>query len=183
VDYAQSSGSAFNASFLDNINEKYAGTNNASKIIVTYSQGDKLAPIINTLPANNSSDMAIALKNMTNNEIMRAHDVPPILAGEDTNTGISGKALGIRESLEMFQETTIKPFQMMISESINKVLKFNEIDATVSIKALNPFRYNGVDDKVLLSVLGRKRYAQDVLGLEDVDDIPNEVPKTAPNGS
>lgn len=159
----------------NSLNEKYAGTNNASKIIVTWSVGDKAAPTLNQLPSNNTTEMAIALKNMANGEIIGAHDVPLIIAGEDVNTGISGKALGIRESLELFQ-ADVRPFQDMITESINKVLELNGVDGSVSIKPLNPFRFNGIDDKILLAVLGRIKYAEIVLGMEDTTGIEDGVP-------
>lgn len=153
----------------DGINNKFAGTNNAGTIIVTWSTETEKTPQVNTLPTSNTDKMASFLKEAANSEIINAHNIPPILAGKEVKTGLSGQSLGIRESMELFQSTQIRPHQQKLEMGINKLLETNGINAKTIIKPLSPIRFMASEES-LLQVLGNDLFAKLVLGIDLMEE-------------
>ncbi len=159
------------------LNEKYGGSNNAGSIVLTWSTTSGKEPIMNSLPVNNSHEMGKLLDDITNAEILKAHDVPNILANVDTPTGLGGQAPAIRHNLNMLQATTIQDFQERITGAVNKILTINEIDAEVNIIDRMPVNFLVQDERLLFEVLGRERFMKDFLRIEftEQDDVKTDI--------
>lgn len=156
------------------IKTKFAGSNNAGKIILTWSKDTDKEPIINTLQTSDAYEIAMKLDDKADRKIVSAHRIPPILMGFDVPTGLGGKGLGIRESFNLFQKTTIQPYQTLITEYIDVILKHNGIKADTKIIDISPSDFT-VSDEMLLKINTVNELREDLLNKEPIeggDKIP-----------
>lgn len=162
------------------INSKFGGSNNAGKIIVTWSTDPESKPMVNQIQSNNSHEMYKFYHDAIEKEIMDAHDVPGILANLETNTGLGGEANAMRMALEMWQSTNIKPRQNMITDPINKALQINGVDAEATIQKFSPVRFLAGED-LLREVMTTDEIRMQILGLEPLN-APEEEQITDEDG-
>lgn len=120
------------------INSKFVGSENAGKVVVTWSTDPTLKTEVNPIPVNNSHEMYAFLDEKINAEIAASHRVPLALAGIKTATGLQSEDQLSRSTIESFQNVIITPSQNMISRAFQKVLEVNGINVDVSIKPLRP---------------------------------------------
>lgn len=160
------------------INDKFAGSNNAGTILVTWSTTSGKEPKITALPTNNSHEMGKFLQDASNEEIVKSHDVPNILSNQDTTVGLGGDASAITRAMQQFQATVIQPRQDMITETIDMFLEVNEINATTKIKSLNPFEFLG-SEAIITLAMTVDEIREKILNLEPIagGDIPGLAPK------
>ncbi|RKY66119.1 MAG: hypothetical protein DRP97_08385, partial [Candidatus Latescibacterota bacterium] len=121
---------------LKDLNEQYAGSNNAGRIFLTWGVGDANEPAVNPI---NTSDVHNALSDLntrTNEDIALAHQMPRSIIGLDQNTGLGG--LEIANALDMFQTIYVGPQQQLIEDTINEILRFNNINDSIKIERLRP---------------------------------------------
>ena len=73
-------------------------------------------------------------------KIMLAHNVTsPLIFGIATSTGFSSNADELKNSLIIFDNLVIKPFQQLITDAISKILAVNDISLKLYFEGLNPF--------------------------------------------
>ena len=121
---------------LKSLNEQFAGSNNAGKIVLTWGQGEANKPDMESI---NTSDVHGALSDLntrTNEEIAMAHQISRSIVGLDQNTGLGG--LEISNALDMFQTIYVSPAQQLIEDHVNTILEFNGIQETIKIERLRP---------------------------------------------
>ena len=71
---------------------------------------------------------------------MLGHQVTsPLIFGIATSTGFSSNADELKNSLTIFDNLVIKPFQDLYLDAIEKILAFNGISLKLSFESLNPF--------------------------------------------
>lgn len=121
---------------LKEMNEQYAGTNNAGTIILTYGLGDANIPIITPIQSNDAHTQLALLNEKVNQEIVSAHGIPRRLTQLDEKTGLGGAKT--MEDVDMYQTLQISPEQKLIEDTFNQILRFNGIKEEIKIDPLKP---------------------------------------------
>lgn len=107
-----------------NIKKEYAGTDNASKVFITFSEGGDKKPDFTPVQLNDSDERFILLNEQISTKIMTAHRANPIVSGIQT-AGKLGSTDEVFEQEELFMNNVIKQKQHIIENSFNKLTKIN----------------------------------------------------------
>lgn len=102
------------------IESKYAGTDNASKVFVTFSEGGEAKPDFVPISLNDSDERFLMLEIHITNNIITGHRIPPIIAGVQTE-GKLGGSTEILEQEELFQSQVIDSKQNIIEKAYTKL--------------------------------------------------------------
>ena len=124
--------------FKKKLKQQYSGSDNASQVFVTFSEGADASPEFVPINLNASDDRFLQLEDQIQQNIIIAHGASPIVAG----VAISGK-LGssdeVRESEQMFQNNVIDAKQKLIERSYNKILEVNGSNEKVELLGIKSF--------------------------------------------
>jgi len=123
------------------LNENLTGVENGGELVVTTGTTEEGMPVITELPTFGNANVFNELARKTNEEIAAAHRVPLALTNMPFASGMQSEGLAIKESLQLFQNTVIRPKQQKIERAINKILKDVGLQATVEIKPLTPVNF------------------------------------------
>lgn len=159
------------------INDKFVGSENAGKVVVTWSTNPDVKTQVDAIPVNDSHDMYAHLSGKVNEEIVAAHRVPLGLAGVKVATGLQSDDSISRVGMEYFQNTVIKPFQDLISSNMEEVLFRNGINVECSIKPAQPIDILANDD-LLLQVMTKNEIRTKILGLDELEGMDELETKT-----
>jgi len=154
---------------LKELNEQYAGTENAGRILLTYGTGEANIPIVTQIQSNDAHQQLATLNEKVNQEIVSAHGIPRVLTQLDTKTGLGG--LETTEAIDMFQTLQITPEQQLIEGTFNNILKFNGVSDTIKIKPLTPSSLILSDELMKLSTtVNEMREIRKAEPLEETDE-------------
>ena len=181
------------------LNNYWAGSDNAGRVMVTFSKDKNSAPNIIPINANNLNEIYKVLAEFADQQIIQAHGLTsPELAG----IAVPGKlgSSDIARSQELFFSQVIAPDQILLEEAFNKILSTNNYSLRLDIKDCNPLSYqiedqflseyltiNEVRDKlgyIPLSEVDRKEladrngYGQDNSGQQKPESPKNEKPES-----
>jgi hypothetical protein len=108
----------------NDINESFAGEDNAGKVFLTFSEGQELAPQITTIDKMND-DYYVILESRISSRILTAHRITsPLLLGiRDTGTGLGNNANELEVAYTHFLSSVIEPIQKVLNKSLMKVLR------------------------------------------------------------
>ena len=99
------------------------GSHNAGKFMMTFSDGGDTAPTIEPFELSKASEQYQFLSEESTNKIMIGHRVTsPALFGVKT-AGQLGGTDELKVSSELMQRNVIKPYQMIINQSVNTLLR------------------------------------------------------------
>jgi len=168
------------------MNEKF--TNEESPdIVLTYGGDPTSAPTINNIPNLTNSEILTTVGAELDKKIDLAHPIPSMLyTSFQTATGLDGQANAIKEVLEYYQNTAVRPQQEAIENTLNTILEMGGIQNTCRIKAANPITFIA-DKDIMLEVLKVNEIRQEMNWprLEDNDPrgevIPAEVKQQSNN--
>ena len=102
------------------VQKKYGGSDNGSKVFITYSDGADNAPTFTPISLNDSDDRFLMLEDHIIQNIVIAHRIPPVVAG----IMIEGKLGGsdeVAEAEALFQVQVINGKQSLIERGFNKL--------------------------------------------------------------
>jgi len=155
--------------FHRQIQEKFSGTDNASKVFITYSEGADTTPEFTTLGANDNDQRFLQLEETISQNMAIAHRIPPVVVGIQT----AGKLAGNTEIIEaesLFQRNVIDQKQFMIEETYNELASINGVEKLELIKTepLMPFI---LEDVVI------EEQIEDALKNRENGDTPEEETK------
>ncbi len=103
--------------------KQMTGSHNAGKFMMTFSDGGDTAPSIEPFELSDVSNQYQFLSEESTNKIMIGHRVTsPALFGVKT-AGQLGATEELKIASELFQRNVIAPYQMIINQSINTLLK------------------------------------------------------------
>ena len=124
--------------FKKKLQQNYGGSDNASQVFVTFSEGADSSPEFIPINLNSSDDRFVILEEQIQQNIIIAHGASPIVAG----IAISGK-LGssdeVIESEQVFQKNVIDSKQKLLERPFNKILKINGSDQQVKLVSTKSF--------------------------------------------
>jgi hypothetical protein len=103
---------------------KYTGTENAGKFILTFSEGQDQKPELIPINLNDSDERFIMLHKEMKDEIFIGHGVvSPMLFGIRTEGQLGGRD-ELLEALAIFQSTYVNKRQKTIEKQLNKLAKW-----------------------------------------------------------
>ena len=105
----------------DRIKEKFTGTQNSSKILLSFNDDMSHRTTIERLPDDGAVDIYNTLKDNVEKDIFTAFRINKLLMGNsEENTGFNKVAY--LESFSLYNQTVISPIQRELEEVINTVL-------------------------------------------------------------
>ena len=122
------------------LNQKFAGSGNAGKILITFNDGKETAPIIEPIQMNEAQSAWEGMSKQAVNQILAGHRVTsPILFGiRSEGGGLGNNADELRDAYSLFNNTVIIPFQNTLLKGLNKIFKVNDINLDLYFKTLKP---------------------------------------------
>lgn len=105
---------------------KWGGTNNAGKIIMSFNNTQENAPTLEAVPLSDADKLYSQVSELAKEKIMVAHKITsPMLLGLGSTNGFASNADELQNSYILFNTTVIRPLQDDILDAINGVLEFN----------------------------------------------------------
>ena len=124
--------------FKKKVQKQYGGSDNASRVFITFSENADTSPEFIPINLNASDDRFLQLEEQIQQNIIIAHGASPIVAG----VAISGK-LGssdeVIESEQVFQKNVIDGKQKLLERAYNKILMVNGSDEKIELKGVKSF--------------------------------------------
>jgi hypothetical protein len=122
------------------INQKFGGSGNAGKILLTFNDGKETTPEIVPINANDNSEKYQFLAQETTRKIMTGHRVVSgLLFGvKGDGTGFGNNADELRDSFSLFMNSVIKPMQNTLLNGLKPILRVNDINLDLYFKTLKP---------------------------------------------
>jgi len=122
------------------LNQKFAGTGNAGKILITFNDGKETAPIIEPIQMNDAQSAWVEMSKQSVNQILAGHRVvSPILFGiRGEGSSLGNNADELRDAYSLFNNTIIIPFQTTLLKGLNKIFRVNDINLDLYFKSLKP---------------------------------------------
>ena len=117
---------------------QYAGTSNAGKVLLTFSDGKERAPEITKIDLNASDERFRDLHEQIKENIFIVHSCSEAILGIST----PGKLGGTQElinSYTIFKEEVINPKQKEIEDEFNKLARINKVP-DLELIDYNPFK-------------------------------------------
>jgi hypothetical protein len=122
------------------LNQKFAGTGNAGKILITFNDGKETAPIIEPIQMNDAQSAWEGMSKQAVTQILAGHRVTsPILFGiRAEGGGLGNNADELRDAYSLFNNTVIIPFQSTLLKGLDKIFRVNDINLDLYFKTLKP---------------------------------------------
>ena len=131
--------------------ETYAGTSNASKVIMTFSEPDKTPEFI-PINLNSSDQRFLQLEEQIQQNIIVGHMATPLVAGVAT-AGKLGSSSEILEAEMVFQKNVIDAKQTLIERTYNKIAMINGIEGDMVLEGIKSIE-SIVEEETEMSVDG-----------------------------
>ena len=122
------------------LNQKFAGSGNAGKILITFNDGKETAPIIEPIQMNDAQSAWEGMSKQAVNQILAGHRVTsPILFGiRSEGGGLGNNADELRDAYSLFNNTVVIPFQSTLLKGLEKIFRVNDINLDLYFKSLKP---------------------------------------------
>lgn len=121
------------------IKNKFTGSK-GEPYILSFNKNKDSAATIDSIQLDNAPEHYSFLSEECLRKIMLGHQVTsPLIFGIATTTGFSSNADELKNSLTIFDNLVIKPFQDLYLDAIEKILAFNGISLKLAFESLNPF--------------------------------------------
>ena len=130
------------------LNQKFAGSGNAGKILLTFNDGKDTAPIIEPIQMNDAQSAWEGMSKQAVNQILAGHRcVSPLLFGIRTEggNGLGSNADELRDAYSLFNNTVVVPFQNILLRGLDKVFRINDINLDLYFKTLKPADFIDLD--------------------------------------
>lgn len=118
--------------FYRKFESKYAGTKNAGKAIITYSEGKDQAPSLDVINLNDSDERFLMLQDRIENDIVQGSGIPPQLV--ILTPGKLGSTEDRSALMKEFQQSYISPRQNTMENVLDIILKNNNYSSKLIIK-------------------------------------------------
>ena len=122
------------------LNQKFAGSGNAGKILITFNDGKETTPTIEPIQMNDAQSAWEGMSKQAVNQILAGHRVTsPILFGiRSEGGGLGNNADELRDAYSLFNNTVIIPFQNTLLKGLEKIFSVNDINLDLYFKSLKP---------------------------------------------
>jgi hypothetical protein len=124
-------------------NKKLTGSK-GKKIVYSFNKNKDNATTVESIPLNDAPAHYQYLSEECMRKIMLAHNVTsPLIFGIATSSGFSSNADELKNSLIIFENLVIKPYQELITDAIDKILAFNGVSLNLEFVPLQPLDASG----------------------------------------
>jgi hypothetical protein len=121
------------------ITNKFTSSSNAGKFLMSFSDDKTRSPEIHPLNTSDLSDQYLTLQTLLVQNILTGHRVTSkTLLGIDSGNGFSSNADELLNAANFYQNTVIRPFQLNILDTLQKIFSVNLIDLPISFIQLKP---------------------------------------------
>ena len=129
------------------VNEKFSGSNNAGRLLISFNDGSDNAPQLTPVNPNDNDGMYEFLATECTTKILAGHRITsPLLFGiRGQGSGFGNNAEELRDSFSLFQNTVVKPFQRTLLDGLQPIFATNGIDLDFYFKTLKPADFIDVD--------------------------------------
>ena len=129
------------------VQEKFSGSGNSGRIMLTFNDGKETAPEIIPIDSNNASESYQFLSKEVVNKILSGHRVTsPLLFGiRAEGGGLGSNADELRDAYSLFNNTVIIPFQNILLKGLEKIFNVNDIHLDLYFKTLKPADFIDLD--------------------------------------
>ena len=149
------------------ITNKFTSSSNAGKFLMSFSDDKTRSPEIHPLNTADLSDQYLTLQTLLVQNILTGHRVTSkTLLGIDSGNGFSSNADELLNAANFYQNTVIRPFQLNILDTLQKIFSVNLIDLPVSFIQLKPITIQ-FDSETIRDVMTTDEIRES-LGLPDL---------------
>ncbi len=129
---------------VNQIERAYAGTGNAGRAMIFFSDGKELAPEIAPVAVSDLHEQYIAINNLAVQNILTANQVTsPLLFGISVPGQLGGSTeLGV--AYQIFNSSVIEPDRKKVERVLNDLLAINNIPIEIDILPFNPLLDNTI---------------------------------------
>ena len=121
------------------ITNKFTSASNAGKFLLSFSDDKTRAPEVHPLNTADLSDQYLTLQTLLVQNILTGHRVTSkTLLGIDSGNGFSSNADELLNAANFYQNTVIRPFQLNILDTLQKIFSVNQMDLPISFIQLKP---------------------------------------------
>jgi hypothetical protein len=113
------------------------------KVIIAFNNNSESKTTVDDIPLNDAPEHYQYLSTECQNKLIVAHRVTsPLLLGIRTeNNGLGSNADEIKTAALLFDNITIKPYQQLLTDSIDDILSVNGISLKLYFKTLQPLAF------------------------------------------
>lgn len=123
---------------VNGIKKQYAGTGNAGRAMIFFSDGKDNAPDIEAIPVSNLDKQYSAVNDLTIQNILTANQVTsPLLFGISTPGQLGGNT-ELATAYVIYNNSVVAPDRKKIESIWNKILQINKIDIPIILSVFNP---------------------------------------------
>ncbi|QDP64146.1 MAG: putative portal protein [Prokaryotic dsDNA virus sp.] len=127
--------------------EKFSGSNNAGKLLITFNDGPETAPKIEPITSNGSDDMYTYLSGEITNKVLTGHRITsPLLFGVSGNSNWGSNADELNDSYSLFHNTVVEEFQDILLKGLSPVFTANSINLDLFFVPSKPANFINIDD-------------------------------------
>lgn len=161
--------------------EKFSGTSNAGKFILSFNDNKEMAADITPVQLSDASDQYQFMADESMRKLMVAHRVTsPMLLGIKDQSGLGNNAEELKTASILFDNTVIAPMQENILDALDRILAYNDISLNLYFKTLQPLEFQEdvvVDAETREEETGVKLSTQEVSDsqLDDVFNLLDEA--------
>ena len=133
-------------SFEKKMQENYAGSSNASKVLLTVSEDESQVPVITPLMQNASDERYSSLAEQTKEQIIIGHRA----SNEVVGVAVAGKLGASNEVIEaeaMFQHNVIDGYQSLLEKSYTRIMNLNGIEGDLELEHSITFNLDEVTEE------------------------------------
>ena len=129
------------------LNQKFAGSGNAGKILITFNDGTDTKPTIEPIQMNDAQNAWVEMQKAAVNNILAGHRcTSPILFGiRAEGGGLGNYADELRDAYSLFNNTVVVPFQNVLLKGLEKIFAVNDINLDLYFKSLKPADFIDLD--------------------------------------
>ena len=129
------------------LNEKFSGSGNSGKLIITFNEGKDTAPEIIPLNTGDNDDKYQFLSTEVSRKVLTSHRITsPLLFGVKAESGFGSNADELRDSYSLFNNTVVKVFQSTILQGLDEIFRINGINSLdIYFKTLKPADFLDLD--------------------------------------
>jgi hypothetical protein len=134
--------------------EKFTGSDNAGKFILTFSDDKTRTPEITPISVSDADKQYLALQELLVQNILTAHRVTsPMLMGIKSDTGLGSNVNELNAAAEFYNNTVVRPFQQNILKTLKLILEVNQMNLPLEFVQLKPIttKWSAEDLKEVLT--------------------------------
>jgi hypothetical protein len=123
---------------VNGIKKQYAGTGNAGRAMIFFSDGKDNAPDIDAIPVSNLDKQYAVVNDLTIQNILTANQVTsPLLFGISTPGQLGGNN-ELATAYKIYNSSVVAPDRRKIENIWNQLLQINGIPITITLLPFNP---------------------------------------------